>query len=203
MMRHRKLKIMIGGAILLTVFLVAASAVAAPAAAEAQAGQASKAINQSWQLTNAKIVNSGQTAVTKEGTLITGFTVEATATTTDPAASFQTGKFQLALTMFSPSKDLPGQKAGRWYVYGDWSITDPNASPEMLEAKHSPAVIKGKVSADLSFNPAAVRRAFTAKKKVSMALMGGQWLKGQVTVSFNTKFEGTLSIVGKTLRSQP
>mgnify|MGYP001617855093 CR=1 FL=1 len=63
MMRHRKLKIMIGGAILLTVFLVAASAVAAPAAAEAQAGQASKAINQSWQLTNAKIVNSGQTGV--------------------------------------------------------------------------------------------------------------------------------------------
>lgn len=202
MMQHRKLIITVTSVLLLLALLIAASAAATPTAAKAP-GQASAVVNQNWQLTGAKIVNTGQTAVTPEGTLITGFVVEATAATTDPAASFQSGKFQMVLTIFSPKKDMPGQKASRWYVFGNWTITDPNASPEALAAKHSPAVIKGGFSADLSFNPTAVKKAFTVKKKLPMVLMGGQWVKGKITIAFDKKFEGTLSIVGKAVRSQP
>jgi len=42
------------------------------------------------------------------------------------------------LSSFSPAADMPGQKAGTWYVQGKWSITNEKASAAEKKARHSP-----------------------------------------------------------------
>ncbi len=169
-MLHRKLELNVF--VVLLVLLVSASALAASPLI-----QRVPIVNETviWQLTDVQVVNRGQTVATQEGILTTGYTVEATARSKE-GNLVPEGKFQLTLTAFSPHRDMPGQRAGRWYIQGDWVITDVNANENEEEAKarHSPAIVKGALLADLTFNPATEPGAFTAWSRLPMSLAGGQ-----------------------------
>lgn len=144
-----------------------------------------------WRLADVQVVNKGQTVVIPEGRLTAGYTIEANATSQE-GDLVPEGKFQLTLTAFSPRQDMPGQRAGRWYIHGNWTITDVNASEEEANARHSPAIIRGALLADLTFNPATDPGAFTAWTRLPMSPAGGRWRKGEGTFSVNERFEGDL-----------
>jgi hypothetical protein len=185
-MLHRKIGLNVF--VILLVLLVSASALAASPLI-----QRAPIINETviWQLTDVQVVNRGQTVMIPEGRLTTGYAVEATATSQE-GSLVPEGKFQLTLTAFSPRRDMPGQRAGRWYIQGDWVITDVNASEEEANARHSPAIVKGALLADLTFNPATDPDAFTAWTQLPMSPAGGRWRKGEGTFSVNERFEGDL-----------
>ena len=138
----------------------------------------------SWEIKNAKITSNGRSTKMPQGTLIDRITIEADAVSgKDDALN---GKFALTCSLFSPQKDLPGQRKGHWYVRGDWTISDPSAPSEQLKYRHTPAVVKGSITADLTFNPLKT----PGKINGSVRLIYGK--KG--TFSGNEKFEGSLRI---------
>ncbi len=142
-----------------------------------------------WGLTNARVVDPGKTMILPEGTLTSGFTIEAMAIarTNAPVSS---GKFLLTLSAFLPSKDMPGQKAGRWYVRGTWSIANANAA--LGKARYRPGLVKGDLLAELTFNPATQLGAFSAQVRVPGGPINGTWSSGQGTLSLNNRFDGQL-----------
>jgi hypothetical protein len=144
-----------------------------------------------WVLADAKVVNRGKTAATAGGIITTGYTVEALATAMGKAP-ITVGKFKLTITVFSPSREMPGQKPGRYYVRGDWTITDESAAPELLKIKHNPAAVKGRLLADLPFNPLKTAGSVTATLQVPR-LAGGRGL-GKGTFTGNANFEGTIQM---------
>ncbi len=172
----------------LLVLLVVASTLAAASPLIRKAPTASETVI--WKLSKAQVVDPGQTTATQEGTLTTGYTIEATAKSKEKLVP--EGTFRLTLSAFSPSKDMPGQKVGRWYVVGKWSITDKNAKPDSDKLRHTPDVLKGDLQADLTFNPAASPGNFSALARFPMSLIGGRWGKGEGTFSVNGQLEGDL-----------
>jgi len=144
----------------------------------------------SWQISNASVIDPGRTEIIKQGFFTSGYTVEATATGGDPLPQ---GRFEMVLEAFSPNRDMPGQRAGYWYVKGTWAIVDPNASPEAKKARHSPAVVEGTLLAELPFNPATTPGTLTATIRL-LSLTGGRWNRSSGTFTGNEKFEGTIDV---------
>jgi hypothetical protein len=107
-----------------------------------------------WQLTQARVLNPGATTISPQGTLTSGYVLEATAKAIDPDTPVQNGTFKIDLNAFSPSQDMPGQKAGTWYVRGDWQITKRNIAAAEQDARHGPSFLNGSLSVELPFNPA-------------------------------------------------
>ena len=104
----------------------------------------------------------------------------------------------MTLSAFSPSRPLPGQEPGRWYVEGVWTLTDPTAPPTALKARHSAAIIRGRIKAELPFNPIGSGRPFDAAMLIPMSMNGGQWAQGKGTWWVDEHFGGTISIPLKT-----
>lgn len=177
--------------LILTVFLVAVSQV--PAA------QKSPAIENAifgWQLTNAKVVNPGSTSKTDEGTLTTGYTVEATAVAQGIGAPVQRGTFRVTMSIFFPQQDMPGQKAGQWYLTGKWTITDAMADKKTLKIRHNQSVSKGTLKTSLSFNPAAQKGSLDAYVAIQMSPAGGRWTSAEGVFSGNERMEGFILLNG-------
>ncbi len=178
--------------------LVSAASPATPLASQdiqddsAELAPSIRQTNVGWRLTSAKVTATGETAKMQQGTLTTGYTVVAVATAITKGAPIEKAKFELTLSAFSPSKDMPGQKAGRWYLRGTWTLTDQNATQADLEVRHNPAVIRGDLLTELSFNPATDPGAFSGKFSLPMSLAAGQWSKGEGTISFDENFEGSI-----------
>lgn len=161
--------------------------------AESLCGQ--KAVVQeevSWQLTNPVVVEAGQTRQNENGTLTTGYKVQATAAAVG-AAPVRNGTFLLNATVFSPKEDMPGQKAGMHYVTGTWSITDDKAQARARQARHSAAKIQGRLDAELSFNPARTPGPVNAQVRLPMSPLG-KWSRGEGSFSGNEKFAGEISV---------
>jgi hypothetical protein len=144
-----------------------------------------------WELAGATVVSPGKTFKTKQGVLITGCVIEAAAAGTG-RAPLEAGVFRLKFTAFSPYQDMPRQKAGRWYVQGDWTITDEAADPKLVKVRHNPSVVKGSLKACLSFNPLAQSGPVTASVRVPRMAEGAG--RGQGSFQGNELFEGTLQM---------
>jgi hypothetical protein len=138
-----------------------------------------------WTLTQGTVVDFGQTTTAPDGsTLVTGYTVQATAQS-QGKARVRTGKFTIKCTI--------QEKAGQYQLRGAWDITR-EGSPKTTH--HTPHSIKGTLGADLSFNPAANGTGdingivgVSAKRRHA-----GKEVKAQGTFSGNQNFEGTLTI---------
>lgn len=147
--------------------------------------------NIGWQLTNSRVMNPGKTATLPEGTLISGYQVEADAKGIgrSPVAK---GTFQMTASFFSPSQDMPGQQAGQWYVQGSWKITDTRLTTEQRKTRHNSGTIQGLFSAQLPFNPSAAGGMVDALVSIPMSPAGGFWTDAEGTFSGTEKFEGTI-----------
>lgn len=147
-----------------------------------------------WQLTDARILDRGKTSATGEGTLITDYAVEATATATGDSP-VKRGRFRMSLTMFSPKKDMPGQKAGLWYLRGTWTITDEKAELKEKESRHHESVVRGHLSTVMEFNPAARPSPIDAQVTIPASPVQGKMRRGSGAFSVDEKFTGKLDVL--------
>lgn len=144
----------------------------------------------SWQLSGARVVNTGETSEIGEGTIINGYAVESDATIQRGSGLVTNGKFKMMATVFSPRKDRPGQQAGRWYLRGNWSIT----CQSVIRSHSIPTVFKGDLAADLPFNPAIAPGSVEAQINMSKMPVRKRWGSGKGTFSGNERFEGVLTL---------
>jgi hypothetical protein len=107
-----------------------------------------------WQLSEAKVVNPGTVGALTEGSMRSGIKIEAKAVTQTPGAIFPEGTFSITFNAFSPTKDMPGQKAGIWYLRGEWTITAPNVDPAILKARYNPYSLSGRLIGSVPYDPA-------------------------------------------------
>jgi hypothetical protein len=150
-----------------------------------------------WWLSNSRVVSEGITAATGEGVLTTGYEIEAAANT--PAGSQSPkGIFSVTVSIFSPNHDMPGQKAGMWYVQGSWNIKDP--APGAQPARRRDAnVVRGTLSGELAFNPSKDAGHIDARVLLLRSASASRKMSGKGTFSGNEKFEGALSIIADRL----
>lgn len=144
-----------------------------------------------WELTDTKVVAPGQTVEMEEGQFIQGYTLEAKAKSKG-GNIVPNGVFRLTMDAFSPYQDMPGQRAGYWYVNGTWTVTKNNANPDNANLKHNPDVVDGTLMAELPFNPTGGAGSWTGKSTIQMALAAGRWTKGEGTLTFLGDLQGDL-----------
>jgi hypothetical protein len=147
-----------------------------------------------WQISKAQVVDPGKTRTTKKGTLTNGYVIEAVALANSSDAPIKKGTFRITANAFLPAEDMPGQKAGNWYVRGNWSITDEEATEKEKEARHSAGVVTGNLFATLDFNPCESAGPVSAQVLFPMTPNGGVWARGEGTFIGNEKFEGSIVI---------
>jgi hypothetical protein len=158
-----------------------------------------------WELTQTRVVAAGQTGILPAdpetgfpgGTMITDCTLEAKAKAKS-GYLVPEGTFQLTFSAFRPKADMPPQKAGLWYVQGQWTIVDKHADSRSLQARHNPFTVTGRIHAALPFNPARGQGKWSAGVTVPMALIAGQWARGsEGSLTFDDKLEGDLYLALK------
>lgn len=145
-----------------------------------------------WDLTHMTLAGSGQVIDMDEGTFVRGMVVEAQAVARG-GPLLPRGTFRLTFDVFCPNRDMPPQRAGNYYVVGDWTITQEGASVEAAAARHSAAVINGRLQAELPFNPAGAQ-SWTATAALPMSPAAGRWGRGQGSFSFEAGGSGRLSL---------
>ncbi len=144
-----------------------------------------------WEISKPVVISEGQTVETREGTLTTGYVIEAKAKAKNNNVVPE-GSIVFTFSVFTPLGDMPGQVPGIWYVHGDWVITKKNASIESAKARHSSDKAMGNIKAELAFNPLAQPGNWSGLAWIPMSLAAGQWSRGQGTVTLNGQFEGEL-----------
>jgi hypothetical protein len=87
---------------------------------------------------------------------------------------------------------MPGQKAGLWYVQGEWSIVKTGATYADTKERHNPATIAGKCQTELDFNPTAENIDWTARASLPMSPIAGQWGRGEGSLTVNKNATGDL-----------
>lgn len=158
-----------------------------------------------WNLKNARVVEPGQTDTLPPdpatgfpgGTFTSGFTVEARARTAN-SRFVPNGTFLLTLSAFRPDEDTPTQKGGLWHVTGTWTITDRNADPRALKVRHNPYTIKGRIQTTLPFNPAVLRKKWSAEVMLPMSRAAGRWARSsEGSLTFDSGYDGYLYLTVK------
>ncbi len=177
---RKRLLLILCVALLILITSVAASATKAPIQNDVVV----------WQLTKARVVDQGQVTTNEDGTLITGFIVEAKAKSRHDNL-VKNGTFRLELSLFQPRRDMPGQQAGRWYLQGEW-IIDAKGNPAAVKERHKPGTARGFLMADLDFNPTTEPRNWTASAILPMSTTDSVWAKGEGVYSVSAAWEGDL-----------
>lgn len=144
-----------------------------------------------WKLTQSTVVDSGTQVDMAEGVFIKGYTIVAKAKAKN-TQMVPEGDFRLTFDAFSPYEDMGKQKAGFWYVQGQWTVTAADVDPAELALKHSPYRAEGTVMAELPFDPTTANGNWTGKSVLQMALAAGRWTKGEGTLTFGNNLEGDL-----------
>jgi len=147
-----------------------------------------------WRLSSARLVAPGDAFEAPEGWVVSGYTLELQATSALPRERFQHGVFLVKIHLFSPRRDMPGQRKGVWYLRGDWRFTDSAADPEALATRHNPYVISGLVTAELPFNPARQRGELSASVAHKMLLKEPMGRSREGEFRGNERFEGILQL---------
>ena len=180
------------GAISCMQFLVAMTIIAATCGV-AVANQSPSLME--WQLSEAKVVTPGAVGTLTEGSMRSGIKIEAKAVTQTPGVIFPEGTFSITLNAFSPSADMPGQKAGSWYLRGEWTITAPNADPALLKARYNPDSMSGMLTGTVPYDPETTLGMLEAEVRLQRG--GTKPRTGRMpggTFSGTTKMEGKLTI---------
>ncbi len=153
----------------------------------------------SWALSDAQVVEAGETVILPNGTMSTGYTIEATAESTD-SAFVTKGTLRVNLTAFSPKKDSRVQKAGIWYVRGEWVLSDIDAPP-ISNPRYTPGVIHGQLQVELPFNPAEGAGDLSATLRLPQTTMepvsageGRQPMRGTGILILDDKQGGVLTL---------
>lgn len=153
----------------------------------------------SWTLSDAQMVEAGETVILPNGTMSTGYTIEATAESTD-SAFVTKGTLRVNLTAFSPKKDSRVQKAGIWYVRGEWVLSDIDAPP-ISNPRYTPGVIHGQLQVELPFNPAEGAGDLSATLRLPQTTMepvsageGRQPMRGTGILILDDKQGGVLTL---------
>jgi len=145
-----------------------------------------------WHLSDAKVLSAGEALESPEGWVISGYTLELQADSALPRERFQHGVFLVKLHLFSPRRDMPGQRKGIWYLRGDWRFTDSAADPEALSTRHNPFAISGLITSELPFNPARQSGELRASVAHKMLLREPMGRSRDGEFQGNERFEGTL-----------
>lgn len=148
-----------------------------------------------WHLRRSRIVDFGSTSRTGEGVLVTSIVIEAEAVSAQNLA-IKDGKFFMTASLFSPVTDVPWLKAGKWYLRGDWTITNPKSSPQEVRAGYRHAVVKGIMLGEISFNPFESKncdREIALQAIVPMSIAAGVRIPPQKGSYYGSgNFEGDL-----------
>jgi hypothetical protein len=163
---------------------------AAHGAAEARPDASPFVSQVAWRLTDAVVTSRGKVVAVREGILVSGYTVHATATSIGEGR-YRRGRFQLTGTLFGPSAASGRQRGGPWLVNGAWDVLDPHLSTE--ERGRSPYVAGGRLQAVLPFNPLEAPGMIQASLFLTSLVPAGARMVGQGTFSGNERFEGMLS----------
>ena len=176
-----------------TSLLVAALALfsASTLLAQPMAPKAKPAKTMTWVLTNGTVIAPEQIKI--DGTLTTGYVVEATATANGPAR-VRTGKFTIRCTIT--------EIEGKFVLRGAWDITR-EGTPKATH--HTPDSILGTLVANLAFNPAvsdpdpaAGARAITGTVLVGPKRRhAGKEVRAKGTFTGDETFNGTISLSQK------
>lgn len=152
----------------------------------------------SWTLSEAQVVEAGETVILPNGTMSTGYTIEATAESTD-SAFVTRGTLRVTLTAFTPKEDSRRQKAGIWYVRGKWFLSDIDAPPSN-NPRYTPGVLDGQLQVELPFNPAeggdwsaTLRLPQTVLEPVTLE-QGRQPMRGTGVLILDDKQGGALTL---------
>lgn len=163
----------------------------AAAGAPAARADSSPFVSQvAWRLTDAVVTSRGKVVAVREGILVTGYTVQATATSIGEGR-YRRGRFELSATLFAPGATSSRQRGGPWQVNGAWEVLDPHLSTE--ERGRSPYVAGGRLQAVLTFNPLEAAGMIEAALFLTSVVPAGARMVGQGTFSGNERFEGMLS----------
>ncbi|MEQ1619753.1 MAG: hypothetical protein ABL919_00005 [Methylococcales bacterium] len=158
-----------------------------------------------WTLGVLSVKNPGIKSTLAEGTLVTNYVLETTASSDDPFFIPQ-GKFQLTLSIFSPTVDLGVQKKGFWYVTGKWELLD-NGAESRTTGRNKPGRLSGTVNTELTFNPVTnLTHPWDAVTQVPFSTFiavgekgNGQKLHGDGSLSLGASPAGNLSLQIKLL----
>lgn len=153
----------------------------------------------SWALSEGRVLEVGETVILPNGTMSSGYTLEATAESSDESLLAK-GTLRLQLTAFTPKKDSKLQKAGTWYVRGSWSLIDVDA-PEVINPRYTPGAFGGQLQVELPFNPAEGDGDWTAKLRLPqttleplVAEQGRQPMRGNGELYLNQNLDGVMTL---------
>jgi hypothetical protein len=144
-----------------------------------------------WKLSDMKVVNMGTVSSGAEGSMRSGVRIEGKAVTETPGAIFPEGKFTVKVNVFNPAEDIQDQKAGNWYLRGEWSITAQGAGQEELKSRYNPYSLSGMFTGSLPYDPAAKTGAMELEMKLQR---GG--MKPRTGRMQTGKFTGTSDFAG-------
>ncbi|HIJ94234.1 MAG TPA: hypothetical protein HPP94_00535 [Desulfuromonadales bacterium] len=148
-----------------------------------------------WQITNTTVVKASQAVTFRQGVIVDDYIVSGDAAALSTATPIQKGKVRFTVNLFSPIRDMPGQRAGLWYLQGTWTITADDAKPELLKIRHNPYVIEGDIKAELANNPVDQPSAeLAAKVYILNSMAAGRWTNGYGTYAGNGSFEGSITL---------
>lgn len=159
-----------------------------------------------WDLTQTVVVSAGQTITIPAdnsgfpgGVLTEGYVLESKAKSKS-GKLVPEGTFRLTLSAFTPARDYGEQKAGIWYVQGEWTVIDKNADadPEAKKSRHNRYKVEGRIQTELLFNPAERMAGWSSEAMVPMSIAAGQWARGSNGVlTLNSQLEGDLYLTLK------
>jgi hypothetical protein len=148
-----------------------------------------------WNITSTVVVEGGLPTRTSQGWIVHDYSVRGVAVATAAGNPIPRGRFAFRGTIFSPEQDMAGEKAGRWYLQGRWSITSDRADPASPEVKHTPPVFEGELRADLPFNPSQRTAApIEARLLVPRSPAPGRRTSGNGAFAGNGRLEGSIQI---------
>jgi hypothetical protein len=168
-----------------------------------------------WDLSQGTLTSPGKANHSSLGQLTYDmvWTAEARAATAE--TPIPRGTFTATLTCFRPDRDLPGQKAGNWYLQGAWTIAAGGKAPAKAKSmarnrirgrtvstgdlnkgrlRHGPHVARGLLSAELPFEPFKEPGTLNAQLTLAPSPAGGAWRQGQGLFAGNTQFEGAIQL---------
>lgn len=179
--------------VLLGALLATVAGTISPASADPGQALTTKVIT--WKLSRGKVLSKGTTKDVPEGKIVSGCVIEGQAVSANQGIPFSKGKYRVSLTLFSPKRDLPGQKAGTWYLTGDWTITNTAASREDLAARHNSHETGGSFSLDSPFNPLVGKGNLNGSLLLrSNGAQGKVGSVGRGNFAVNQLFEGRLLV---------
>jgi hypothetical protein len=161
-------------------------------ATSARAQERIDAQNVGWALSTIRVVDAGTLTNAKEGALRTGIVLRANAKARG-TAPVGAGTWTATLTSFTPAQDMPGQKAGVYYVRGEWQLRGRGASGDH-RVRHDRDLVKGMLVAELTFDPTTNAAAWNAVALMPKTTVAGKWGQGTGTIHIDTTAGGELTL---------